>query len=155
MALRMIPYGYRMEDGRLEIEPQETETVRWIFTSYLSGRLLSEIAQILTERGEPYLPGNAIWNKNKIARIIENNCHAISIPEQKLHAAICRGLSQAIENREDVMQLILSNLSYAITGNDNIPDAYVIEQKIKETQGDLLMLILRQKSIIRLGCITV
>lgn len=64
-------------------------------------------------------------------------CHAISIPEQKLHAAICRGLSQAIENREDVMQLILSNLSYAITGNDNIPDAYVIEQKIKETQGDM------------------
>lgn len=64
-------------------------------------------------------------------------CHAISIPEQKLHATICRGLSQAIENREDVMQLILSNLSYAITGNDNIPDAYVIEQKIKETQGDM------------------
>ena len=48
MALRMIPYGYRMADGRLEIEPQETETVRWIFTAYLSGRLLSEIAQILT-----------------------------------------------------------------------------------------------------------
>ena len=35
------------------------------------------------------------------------------------------------------MQLILSNLSYAVTGNDNIPDAYVIEQKIKETQGDM------------------
>lgn len=72
MAVRMIPYGYRMEDGRLGIEPQETETVRWIFTAYLSGRLLSEIAQILTERGETYLPGNAVWNKNKIARIIEN-----------------------------------------------------------------------------------
>ena len=64
-------------------------------------------------------------------------CHAVFIPEQKLHAAICRGLSQAVENRKDVMQLILSNLSYAITGNDNIPDAYVIEQKIKETQGDM------------------
>lgn len=64
-------------------------------------------------------------------------CHAESITESKLHAAICRGLSKAIESRDEVMDLIFSNLSYAVTGNDKILDAYAIETKIRETQNDI------------------
>lgn len=64
-------------------------------------------------------------------------CQAESIVESKLHTAICRGLSKAIESRDEVMNLIFSNLSYAVTGDDNILDAYAIESKIKETQNDI------------------
>ena len=34
-------------------------------------------------------------------------------------------------------ELILSGLSYAVTGDDNILDAYVIEQKIKDLKQDM------------------
>ncbi len=62
---------------------------------------------------------------------------SVSLDEDKLHEAICRGLRETFEYREDVATLILSGLSYAITGDDNILDAYVIEQKMKELQQDM------------------
>ena len=62
---------------------------------------------------------------------------SVSLDEDKLHEAICRGLREAFEFCEDVATLILSGLSYAITGDDNILDAYVIEQKMKELQQDM------------------
>lgn len=54
---------------------------------------------------------------------------SMSIDEEKLHEAICRGLRNAFAYREEVSDLILSGLSYAVTGDDNILDAYVIEQR--------------------------
>lgn len=43
----------------------------------------------------------------------------------------------AFEYRDEVSELILSGLSYAVTGDDNILDAYVIEQKIKDLKQDM------------------
>lgn len=62
---------------------------------------------------------------------------SVSIDEEKLHEAICRGLRNAFAYREEVSDLILSGLSYAVTGDDNILDAYVIEQKIRELKQDM------------------
>ena len=63
--------------------------------------------------------------------------HSVSIDEEKLQEAICRGLRNAFEYRDEVSELILSGLSYAVTGDDNILDAYVIEQKIKDLKQDM------------------
>lgn len=57
---------------------------------------------------------------------------SITLDEQKLHAAICRGLSKATENRQEVLELILSNLSFAATENEDVLEAYAIEREIKE-----------------------
>ena len=62
---------------------------------------------------------------------------SVSIDEEKLQEAICRGLRNAFEYRNEVSELILSGLSYAVTGDDNILDAYVIEQKIKDLKQDM------------------
>ncbi len=62
---------------------------------------------------------------------------SVSIDEEKLQAAICRGLRNAFEYQDEVSELILSGLSYAVTGDDNILDAYVIEQKIKDLKQDM------------------
>ena len=63
--------------------------------------------------------------------------HSVSIDEEKLQEAICRGLRNAFEYQDEVSELILSGLSYAVTGDDNILDAYVIEQKIKDLKQDM------------------
>ena len=50
---------------------------------------------------------------------------------------INNGKVNAFEYRDEVSELILSGLSYAVTGDDNILDAYVIEQKIKDLKQDM------------------
>ena len=46
-------------------------------------------------------------------------------------------MRNAFEYRDEESELILSGLSYAVTGDDNILDAYVIEQKIKDLKQDM------------------
>ena len=47
-----------------------------------------------------------------------------------LKQAICRGINKAITDRQEVMSLILSNLSYAVTGQDDTLEMYAIEKQI-------------------------
>lgn len=44
-----------------------------------------------------------------------------------MQKAICRALKTAVQDRKEVMDLIISNLSYAVTGENNVLDTYVIE----------------------------
>ena len=68
---RKIPFGYRMESGTLLPQTTEAETVRWIYASYLRGNSLKGLADKLREQGVPYMEGK-VWNKNMVARILEN-----------------------------------------------------------------------------------
>lgn len=72
MANRMISYGYGMENGRIVVIPSEAGIVKQIFTAYLSGRILKEIAVDLTERGIAFFEDKIVWNKNTVVRIIQN-----------------------------------------------------------------------------------
>ena len=44
------PYGYRLVNLRLEIQPEEAEIVRWIFQQYLAGANVNEIAKELNTK---------------------------------------------------------------------------------------------------------
>ena len=45
--LRAIPFGYAMQDGKIIINPADAETVVRIFSEYISGKGLEELAKIL------------------------------------------------------------------------------------------------------------
>lgn len=68
---RKQPFGYRMELGEVIPQPDEAETVRWIFAQYLAGASYTALVAALGERGIPYLPDKP-WNKNMVARILED-----------------------------------------------------------------------------------
>ena len=72
---RKLPFGYRMELGEIQPHPQEAEAVRWIFQQYLAGVSYSALAGSLQEQGLPY-DGDKPWNKNMVARILENGKYA-------------------------------------------------------------------------------
>lgn len=57
--------------------------------------------------------------------------------EEQLQKAICRALKTAIQNRKEVMDLILSNLSYALTGENNVLDSYAIERQMETIKGEI------------------
>ena len=69
---RFIPYGYTMRNGRLVIDHDEADIIRHIFDSYIQGASLKELAEELTAQKIPYTEKTDIWDKARIARIIDN-----------------------------------------------------------------------------------
>lgn len=68
---------------------------------------------------------------------------SIGVEEDKLHAVICRCLSKMMNNREEVVELIRTNLQYALTGNDSVLDVYVIENQIQSYCAQMSVLVER------------
>lgn len=63
--------GYRYENGKYILVPNEAETVRLIFDSYLSGMGITAIMKMLNEKGIRSRNGNA-WCKSSVMRVLKN-----------------------------------------------------------------------------------
>ena len=69
------PFGYRLENGGLEEEPDELQIVSRMFSEYLGGSTMDEISWslgregILTRRGNP-------WNKRNMSTVLHNPVYA-------------------------------------------------------------------------------
>lgn len=72
MKNRRIPFGYSMRKGYIQICEYEAETIRWIYTHFKSGSSLASLAKSLTDRQIEYLPGETLWNKCRVKRILED-----------------------------------------------------------------------------------
>ena len=72
MGKRKQPFGYKMELGEIVPQPQEAETVRSIYLQYLAGASFKQLAEQLQTEGVPY-DGDKPWNKNMVARILEDD----------------------------------------------------------------------------------
>ena len=68
---RKQPFGYKMELGEIVIQEQEASVVRWIFQTYLAGASYNDLTEALEKGDVPYEVGK-LWNKNMVARILEN-----------------------------------------------------------------------------------
>lgn len=75
MGNRKQPFGYKITLGEVVIQAEEASVVQQIFKQYLMGESLQKLAEILQEQGVPYDDGRS-WNKNTIARILEDNRYA-------------------------------------------------------------------------------
>ena len=87
---RKRPFGYKMEFGEIVLHPEEAETVRRIYDSYLAGDSYSALVDKLRERGISY-DGDKPWNKNMAARILADSRYTGEggfpsiIPEGQFH----------------------------------------------------------------------
>ena len=70
---RYIPYGYSVRNGKTVVAQEEANIIRAIFNRYISGASLKDIADELTANSIPYTEKTAVWDKARIARIIENS----------------------------------------------------------------------------------
>ena len=70
-ANRKLPFGYRMELGKIVVHPKEAEMVTYIFQQYILGASYTKLVEHLREQDVPYDQGR-LWNKNMVARILEN-----------------------------------------------------------------------------------
>lgn len=72
---RVIPYGYTIQDGVLQIVEDERGIIQDIFKKYLEGNSYKTIAETLTKDEITYHNNNSTWNKNMVARILKNEIY--------------------------------------------------------------------------------
>lgn len=73
MKNRNIPFGYRFENGKIVINPDEQNTLQRICSEYLDGRSLLQIANRLESDKVEFAPGIITWNKARIMRIVDDD----------------------------------------------------------------------------------
>ena len=71
MGNRKLPFGYQMRMGEIVRREPEAKAVQDIFLQYTLGASLKEIAEQMSKTGPTYDTGKS-WNKNMVARILEN-----------------------------------------------------------------------------------
>ena len=71
MGNRKLPFGYQMRMGEIVRNEPEAKAVQDIFLQYTLGSSLKEIAEQMSKTGPVYDEGKS-WNKNMVARILEN-----------------------------------------------------------------------------------
>ena len=71
MGNRKLPFGYQMRMGEIIRNEPEAKAVQDIFLQYALGASLKEIAEQMSKTGPSYDEGKC-WNKNMVARILEN-----------------------------------------------------------------------------------
>lgn len=72
MMQRHMPIGYRLVDGKVQLDESKAAVVKKIFADYLSGTSTSALAKQLTEMGFPNANDKASWNHGSIGKILEN-----------------------------------------------------------------------------------
>ena len=75
MGNRKLPFGYKRVMGEIVVHPQEAQAVQGIYTRYLAGASFNDITDHLKEKGPPY-EADKPWNKNMVARILEDSRYA-------------------------------------------------------------------------------
>lgn len=69
---RVLPFGYCMRNGEIDTKPKEVYAVSTIFSEYLKGSSLLQIAKLMESEKIRYTADSEKWNKNMVKRIIEN-----------------------------------------------------------------------------------
>lgn len=69
---RHTPLGYRIQNGKAEIEPEIAAFIREVFDAYLTGASTYRIAKDFTRRGILNASHKPSWNHGSIGKILEN-----------------------------------------------------------------------------------
>ncbi len=69
------PFGYTLEEGALIADPDEIDTVRRMFSEYMEGDSMDDIAYRLNRDGILTRKGNP-WNKRNMSTILHNPVYA-------------------------------------------------------------------------------
>lgn len=87
-----VPMGYRVENKKLVVEPEEARVIQRIFQRFIEIQSPSLIAQELNKDGIRTKQGKA-WDKPHIYRILSNHTY---IGQVKYKECICEGEQNAI-----------------------------------------------------------
>ena len=108
---RVIPFGYCMKNGKITTEPKEVYAVAMIFSEYLNGSSLLQIAKLMESEKIRYTEDSEHWNKNMVKRIIENEKYLGTDKHPQLIAEdIFRRTNEKRVRKATTLNLVCDNL---------------------------------------------
>ncbi|HCA29757.1 MAG TPA: hypothetical protein DEP23_09425 [Ruminococcaceae bacterium] len=120
MKNRRFPYGYEMVNGYIQPCKDELKVLNQIFSDYIGGKNLKNIAESLTNQKVEYLLGEHGWNKNRIKRIIEDERYLGNDTYPKL-------ISDEIYRQANAIKANRRTTTDCIVHSDNKPFVYVVK----------------------------
>ena len=101
--------GYKKgADGKPEIIPEEAETVKLIYTMFLDGHSMKNIALILHVKGIHTKTGSTEWRTNTITRILQNEKYVGDALLQKTFTSDCI-THKAVKNHGERPMYLVTN----------------------------------------------
>ena len=125
------PYGYRLVNLRLEIQPEEAEIVRWIFQQYLAGANVNEIAKELNTKSAE---NDHKWYKAGITYILSNERYIGDCLWQKCYMTNTFPPKQVI-NKGEKKQYYAEGKHPAIIDKDTFFAAQRLREQKRITNG--------------------
>ena len=123
-------YGYTVgSDGKLVINCDEAQVVRWVFERYLAGDSLGKIASGLEQQGIPSPTGRTKWNREAIDKLLSNEKYTGRVLLQK---TISTGVSQ-IKNDGLMARYLYTGTHEAIISDEMF--MAVQEEKLDRTKN--------------------
>lgn len=102
--------GYRKGlDGKPEIDPEQAPVIRRIFTEYLAGKTLRDIADDLTADGIATARGKTKWRSSAVQAILKNEKYKGDALLQKTYIADCISKKTKKNNGELPMYYVENN----------------------------------------------
>lgn len=78
--------GYRVSDGKIEVEPNGAETVRLIFHKFTAeNKSVSAIARELSASGIPTFTGKTEWRHGTVLKILQNEKYCGDLVQKKTY----------------------------------------------------------------------
>lgn len=104
--------GYRKGlDGKPEIDPEQAPVIRRIFTEYLAGKTLRDIADDLTADGIATARGKTNWRSSAVQAILKNEKYKGDALLQKTYIADCISKKAKKNNGELPMYYIREQMA--------------------------------------------
>lgn len=133
--LSQIPYGYRYDEhGVLTIQSEEAETVRWIYSSFLSGVGIQTISHQLGAKQIPKLSGKPVWSKHGILYILTNERYTGSELFRKSYRTESIPFRK-INNHGEKTQFYVENTHEPIINKETFEKVQALLKEKKEKHG--------------------
>lgn len=67
-----LPIGYKMVDGKIQIEQEKSATVKKIYSEYVNGKSILAISKELKENNVPNANNKTNWTHGAVGKILQN-----------------------------------------------------------------------------------
>ena len=67
-----LPIGYKMVDGKIQIEQEKSATVKKIYSEYVNGKSILSISKELKENNVPNANNKTNWTHGAVGKILQN-----------------------------------------------------------------------------------
>lgn len=104
---------YQVFRNRNRAAQAPTPVVRYIYSSYMNGMTIREIAESLTAAGVPTVKGNPVWSYATVRNMLQNEKYCGDVLMQKSYTVDCFS-HKTVKNRGQKPQYRLTNNHPAI-----------------------------------------